>query len=173
MNTGASRETFERTARVSSAAFFCFVCPADSCTSDCCNLLHLFDQLLPLLRIAELVRQIKAVHRIFGVQHQAVIFRPIRVFVNFRVNAAPPTRIGTSMPGCLQILRSDDHLLRGFDKQAGQADRVRFFLLVRFDQLFRRHFDAEIDDFVAVVGQNDLDQVFADIVHVAFDRCEQ
>ena len=43
-------------------------------------------------------------------------------------------------------------------------------LAVRLDQHFRRHLDAEVDDLVAVVGQDDLDQVLADIVHVALHR---
>ena len=55
--------------------------------------------------------------------------------------------------GRSQILRGNDHLLRRFDQQAGQTDRVRLLLAVRFDQLFRRHFDAEVDDFISVVGQ--------------------
>jgi hypothetical protein len=41
------------------------------------------------------------------------------------------------------------------------------------DQLLRRHLDAQIDHLVAVVRKNNLDQVLADIVHVAFDRGEQ
>ena len=44
---------------------------------------------------------------------------------------------------------------------------------VRLDQIFGRHFDAEIDDVEAVVRENDLDEVLADVVHVAFDGGEQ
>ena len=43
---------------------------------------------------------------------------------------------------------------------------------VRANQFFGRNFDAQIDHIVAVVLENDLDQILADIVHVAFDRGE-
>ncbi len=35
-----------------------------------------------------------------------------------------------------------------------------------------RHLDAEVPHLVAVVGQDDVDQVLADVVHVALDRAE-
>ena len=45
-------------------------------------------------------------------------------------------------------------------------------LAIRLDQFLGRNLDAEIDDVVAVVGQDDLDQVLADVVDVALDRRE-
>ena len=39
--------------------------------------------------------------------------------------------------------------------------------VVRSDQLLRRHLDPEVDDPVPVVRQDDLDEVLADVVHVA------
>ncbi len=40
-------------------------------------------------------------------------------------------------------------------------------LEIRLDQRFGRHLDTQIDHLIAVVGENDLHQVFADIMHVA------
>ena len=41
------------------------------------------------------------------------------------------------------------------------------------DELLGRNLDAEVDDLEAVVGEDDLDQVLADVVDVAFDGGEQ
>ncbi len=59
-----------------------------------------------------------------------------------------------------------------FTSKPGEADRVRLVLAVRADQIFGRNFDAEIDHVVAVVLENDLDQILADVVHVALHRGE-
>ena len=45
-------------------------------------------------------------------------------------------------------------------------------LLRRRQHVRQRHLDAEIDHTIAVVGQDDIDQVLADVVHVAFHRGE-
>ncbi len=45
-------------------------------------------------------------------------------------------------------------------------------LAERLDEFLGRHLDAEIDDAVAVVAENNLDQVLADVVNVALDRRE-
>ena len=45
-------------------------------------------------------------------------------------------------------------------------------LAPRFDQRIGRNLDAEVDDAIAVVGENDLDQVLADVVNVALHGCE-
>ena len=71
------------------------------------------------------------------------------------------------MPASLQIAGRDHHLLRALHQQPGEADGIRLVLAVRLDQLIRRHLDAQIDHVVAVVAENDLDQVLADIVDVA------
>ena len=43
----------------------------------------------------------------------------------------------------------------------------------RFEDLLRRHHDAEIDDLVIVAGEHDADDVLADVVHVALHRRHQ
>ncbi len=47
--------------------------------------------------------------------------------------------------------------------------------MVFFDRgqhLIDAHLDAEVDDFVAIVGEDDVDQVLANVVHVALDGRE-
>ncbi len=68
----------------------------------------------------------------------------------------------------LQVAAGDHHLLRALDEQAGKADGVGLVLLVRFDEIFGRNFDAEIHHRVAVVREDNLDEIFSDVVNVAF-----
>ena len=64
------------------------------------------------------------------------------------------------------------HDERRFNQQAAHADRVGLMFFVRAENRVDRLLDAEIDDLVAVVGQNNIDEILADVVHVAFDGRE-
>ena len=72
----------------------------------------------------------------------------------------------------LQVLDYILHLQRGLDQQAAQADGVGAMFLGGADDHVARLLDPEIDDFVAVVRQDDVDEVLADVVNVAFYRRE-
>ena len=61
------------------------------------------------------------------------------------------------------------HDQRRLHEQAAHADRVGLVFLLRLQNVVDRLLDAEIDDLVAVVRQNDVDEILADVVHVAFD----
>ena len=63
-----------------------------------------------------------------------------------------------------QIVAHDE---RRFYKQAAHPDRIRFCLFPRTQNVVDRLFDAEIYDLVAVVGQDNIDQIFADVMDVA------
>ncbi len=71
-----------------------------------------------------------------------------------------------------EVAGGNHHLLCALHQQTREADGVRRMLAVRFDQFFRWHLDSQIDDFVTVVSKDNLDQVLADVVHVALDGCE-
>ena len=45
-------------------------------------------------------------------------------------------------------------------------------LFKRGDHLGDAHLDPEVDHFVAVVGEDDVDQVFPDVVDITLDGCE-
>ena len=67
----------------------------------------------------------------------------------------------------LQISGGNYHLLGALHQQAGEPDGIRRVLAVSLDELLGRNFDPQIDDAITVVTENDLDQILADIVHVA------
>ena len=74
--------------------------------------------------------------------------------------------------GRAQVLGGDHHLLGRLHQEPGQPEGVRLVAVVRGDQLLGRHLDAEVDDPVAVVLEDDLDEVLADVVDVALDGGE-
>ena len=124
------------------------------------------------LEVHDLIGEVEPVHRVVGVGDQAgILGRDFHPGEAVRERSAAD-QDGTIDTRGLQVLRRRDHHLRRLDEQAGQADRVGPVLAECFDQLLGRHLDAEIDDAVAVVAENDLDQVLADVVNVALDRSE-
>ena len=70
----------------------------------------------------------------------------------------------------LHLRRHMAHLVERGRDQAGQADDVGLDGARGFQNLRRRHHDAEIDDLVIVALEHDADDVLADVVHVALDR---
>jgi hypothetical protein len=90
------------------------------------------------------------------------------VRVNFSRAPRRPPAAARRCPR-LQIARRDHHLLRALHQQAGEADGVGRCSGTP-DQHVGRHLDSQVDHLVAVVGQDDLHQVLADIVHVALHR---
>ena len=65
------------------------------------------------------------------------------------------------------------HLVERRRDEAGEADDVDALGLRGLEDLRRRHHDAEVDDLVVVAGEDDADDVLADVVHVALDRRHQ
>ena len=124
-----------------------------------------------LRRIHQLVHQAQPGHGVLGVADGVAVGRARScVRVNFSDSAAPPTSSGTSMPASCKSAAGDHHLLRALHQQAGEPDGVGLVLAVGLDQRLRRHLDAQVDHLVAVVGEDDLDQVLADVVDVALHR---
>ncbi len=96
----------------------------------------------------------------------------MRVRVKRSESAAPPTSMRHADAGIFQIGGGDNHLLGALDQQAGEPDGVGRVFLEGANQGIGGHLDAEVDDAVAVVAEDDFDQVFADVVDVAFDGGE-
>ena len=69
----------------------------------------------------------------------------------------------------MQVVTHDQRRLH---EQTRHADRVGADFECLFDHLGDGDFDTEVVHLVTVVGQDDVDEVLADVVHVAFDRGE-
>ena len=62
------------------------------------------------------------------------------------------------------------HFIERRGNEAAQANYVCVHRARRFQNLSRRHHHPEIDYLVVVTLQHDANDVFADVMHVAFDR---
>ncbi len=113
--------------------------------------------------------EVQARHRVVGIGHDAIVLgRDLHPRETIRQRRAADQNRASNAGG-FQVLRRRHHHLCRFDQQSGKAESVRLMRFVGFDQLFGRNLDAEIDYTIAVVGQNNIDQVLADIVNVALD----
>ncbi len=66
-----------------------------------------------------------------------------------------------------------NHLVERRRDEAAETDQVHLFRLGAFENFFTRDHDAHVDDFVVVAGEDDADDVLADVVNVTLDGCEQ
>ena len=82
----------------------------------------------------------------------------------------PAHQHGHVHAGAGEVLGGGHHLVGALHQQARQPEDVRAVLLHRGDQLLGRDLDAEVHHLKAVVGENDLHEVLADVVDVAFHR---
>ena len=131
----------------------------------------MLERLAPL-EVHDLIGEIETVHRVVGVGDEArILGRDFHSREPVRERGAADQDRTIDARG-LQVLRRRDHHLRRLHQQARQPDGVGAVLAERLDQFLGRNLDAEIDDAVAVVAENDLDQVLADVVNVALDGRE-
>ena len=127
-----------------------------------------------LFGVHQPVQRVEPVHRVVAVDDGAHSYEgAILPRVKRSESAAPPTSSGTCDAGLLQVAGRDHHLLRRLHEQPGKADGVRPVLARRFDQHFRRHLDPQVHDLIAVVREDDVDQVLADVVDIALHRRQQ
>ncbi len=109
---------------------------------------------------------------IVGVEDAAVVFAAqivFHIFARQRGAAADHRELQLLM---MQVLHHVLHLQRRLHQQAAEPDGVGLLLDGRFDDRVRRLLDAEIHHAIAVVGEDDVDQVLADVVDVALHRRE-
>ena len=114
------------------------------------------------------VHQVQAVERVLGVGDPAAGIGAHAIVLDVvagQRGAAEHDGDFEALPGhFLEVLAHDDG---AFDQQAGHADGVRAVLARGLDHVGELHLDAEVDHSVTVIGQDDVDEVLADVVHVA------
>ena len=59
------------------------------------------------------------------------------------------------------------------NQQAAESDDVYVVFAGLFDDGLGRHLDADVVHLVAIVAQDDVHEVFADVVHVTLNRGQQ
>ena len=66
-----------------------------------------------------------------------------------------------------------DHLFQRRGDQSAEADDICFFSPCCFEDFISRDHDSQVDDFIVIATQNYRNDVFPNVVHVAFDSGEQ
>ncbi len=72
----------------------------------------------------------------------------------------------------LEVLDHVFHFQRGLDQQPTQPDRIRAMFLRRFNDHVTRLLDSEINHAISIVRKNNVHEVLADVVDVAFHRSD-
>ena len=117
----------------------------------------------------ERLHEREALERVAGVAHLAVEERGevvLDVGAGER-RTAEDHRPALREPAGLQLLQVLLHHDRRLHEQPGHADHVGVVLFGCGDDVGDRLLDAEVDHVVAVVREDDVDEVLADVVHVA------
>ena len=116
---------------------------------------------------SEIFHDVQAGESVIGIEDAVRVFTAEIVFHVFAGESCPAADHRELQLLALKILNHVLHLERGLHQEAAQADRVRLMLLCRANNRVAWLFDPEVDDLESVVRQDDVDQVLANVVHVA------
>ena len=106
--------------------------------------------------------------RIVRIEHSVRVLPPQIVFHIFARQRRPAAKHWEIELLPLQILDHILHLQRRFHQQPAQPDGIGFVFLCGLDNRVRRLLDPEVHHTKTIVRQNDVDQILADVVDVAF-----
>ena len=121
--------------------------------------------------LAQPVHDPQALKRILAVEQPPVVHgAQIAFHVGAGQRRPAQDHRGVGQAPAVQFLKVVAHDQRGLHQQAAHPDGVGLHLGGGTDHLLDAHLDADVVDLVAVVGEDDVHQVLADVVHVAFDR---
>ena len=123
--------------------------------------------------IHHLVHQMQPVERIARISHLPALIGGDAILLDKIAGQRRPAqhhRRGKPQPAHLQQILA--HHGGGFDQQPRHPDRIRLVRLNRRQKIRQRHLDAQIDHPVAIVGEDDIDQILADVMHIALHRAE-
>ncbi len=137
-------------------------------------LAHLRREALARLAVHELVHHGEALEGVLAVEDAGLVERVgllavgvVRAQAELAVDGRAADQQRVLEPVGVQLLHAQRHLLGGRDEQGAEADRRRVVLLGGVEDRADRDLLAEVDDRVAVVGEDRVDERLADVVHVA------
>ena len=121
----------------------------------------------------ERVHRVETLERVLAVEQAALVdLAQIDLDVVARECGAAEhhRRVGeTEVVQLLEVLAHDD---RALHEQPAHPDRVGLHLLRLVDERLQRLLDPDVVDLVAVVREDDVDEVLADVVDVALDGAD-
>ncbi len=138
--------------------------------------MDLFNQGRTLGVVYQDVHRFQALEGVFAVEHAGLIVGTVFGLQDAAAKAAVDGRAanqhGEFQPAPLEFVDDKRHLLGGADQQGGEADGGGVHFDGFRDDGFGGGLFAEVNDGVAVVDKNGLDQVFADVMHVTVNGGE-
>ena len=102
--------------------------------------------------------------------------RVVRFYLDGRMyfrSSGAANQKGNSEPCALHFFGQVHHFIERRRNEPTQAYRICVLLNGRLNNDLRRHHDPEVDDFVIVASQDHTNNIFADVVNVAFNGCHQ
>ena len=118
----------------------------------------------------DVLHEPQTVKRIVGIIDTAFVDRAKVIFdVSLRQRGSPEYHRGLQL-ALIHDLQVFLHDKRRLDEQAAHTDRVRLLLSSGVEHRFNGASDAEIDHLVAVVREDDINEVLPDVVDISFDR---
>ena len=118
----------------------------------------------------QVFHDMQARKRVIRIKHSVGIFAPqivLHIFAGQRRSSADHWKFQL-LP--LQVLDHIFHLQRGFHQQPAQPDGVRIMFHCRLDDVVARLLDPQVDYMKTIVSENDVHEVFPNVVHIAFHR---
>ena len=85
----------------------------------------------------------------------------------------PANEQGHGQAGALHFLGDVDHFIERGGDEAREADDIGAEFTRFFENFVARHHHAEVGDLVAIAGEHDADDVFADVMDIALDRGDE
>ena len=131
-------------------------------------------QLLARVAVDQLVHHGQALEGVLAVEDAGLVDRVgllavgvVRAQPELAVDRGAADQQRERVAVLVQLLDAQRHLLRRRDEQRAEPDRGRVVLARGIEDRPDRDLLAEVDDRVAVVGQDRVDERLADVVHVA------
>ncbi len=126
-----------------------------------------------LADLAEAVHDPEALEGVLAVEEAAVVdLAQVALHVGAGEGGAAEQHRDVAQLAGVELLEVVAHDQGALDQQAAHADGVGLDLEGLLDHLGDRDLDPDVVDLVAVVGEDDVDEVLADVVHVALDGGE-
>ena len=125
------------------------------------------------LQLHQAIHGVKALEGVLAVEEPALVLAA-EVSFDVRAGQRRPTENDRDVaaPPIIDLQQVVPHDQGALDEEAGHADDVRVFFGRPVQDVGQGNLDPEVGDLVAVVGEDDVDEVFSDVVHITADGCQ-
>src|SRR5579859_3852084 len=141
--------------------------------------LDLRDESGALLGGGEVVHDLQTLEGVAGIEDTRVVRLRVAVVLDEKdtpaigaIDRGAADDDGNIQLAAVELLHTERHLLGGADEQGGEADSIGIDLPRLLQNGIEWHLLTQIVDGVAIVGEDRVDEVFADIVDIAEDGCQ-